>query len=781
MADNGAKTGGKAPVLGTDPWRVAETAFSGDTLGVVESLFALANGYIGTRGTFEEPVTGDVASTEGTYLNGVYLREPIHYDESAYGFATHNNKMILVPNGKAVGLTAGDEAFVHGDSSVEAYARALDMKAGMLSRTTRWRTKAGGALDIASRRIVSLAHNHLMAFEYKVTSVDYAGPVSLTPGLDAGYGGTARAGDPRAGELSIRDCLIEEMAETRTDGALYTHRIKDSDVRVVSAIRFLTDGATVTAVPVEGDRTCGTRLTADLAPGESLTLTVYVWYGHGTDAFALTKTADAELFAAVSGGFAALVAAQAKAYDAFWATADMEVGGAPGVEQGMRFGMFHLCQSAGRNGDSSIGSKGLTGPGYDGHYFWDTEIYIVPFLTYTCPEVARSLLQYRIGKLDEARARAREMAHTKGGLFPWRTIGGEECSSYFPAGTAQYHINAAIAYAALQYLTVTEDWSFVLEGGAELLFETAQLWLDLGHFSERRGGQFCIHEVTGPDEYSAMSDNNFYTNAMARHHLKGAARLAAEMAKRAPDAYAALTARIGLAESDVTDWARAAEKMYLPYDEELQVHAQDDLFLARPKWDFASTPAENYPLLLHYHPLVIYRHQVLKQADVVLADVLLSGAFTEDEKRRDLAYYEPLTTHDSTLSACIYAVANAEVGSRERAYHFFEETYRMDLENRHGNTHYGVHTACMAGSWMGVVMGFAGMRLQGEVLTFKPYLPEGWTHYSFHLLFKGRRLDVRVDAEGARYRVATGAPLVIRHAGTDVTVGADADTVCAAA
>ncbi|TNE60474.1 MAG: glycoside hydrolase family 65 protein [Alphaproteobacteria bacterium] len=761
------KHGTKAPQFAADKWRVEETAFDADSLAVAESLFALANGYVGTRGTFEEKLADGMRSVEGTYLNGVYVREEIHYDESAFGFATHNNKMILVPNGKQIDISAGGEAFVHGASQVENHSRAFDMQAGLLARAQRWRLASGKALDIRTRRIVCLKRQNLMAIDYAVSSVDYTGKVTLSAGLDAGYGGTARGGDPRAGEMSIRHCLIRENAAADAGGSLFRHMVRDSDTRIVTACRHTLSGAVADSQPVIDSHYGGARISFDIEPGQTVTYTKYVWYGHGgaAEGADLEARAVADLAVAEADGFDTLIAEQAEAVAHFWRSADVAISGAPGVEQGMRFNMFHLYQSAGRNGQCSIAAKGLTGPGYDGHYFWDTEIYIVPFLSYTCPEVARSLLEYRAGKLDQARARARQMAHKKGALFPWRTIGGEECSSFFPAGTAQYHINAAIAYAALQYYAVSGDWDFIETSGAELLCETARVWLELGHFSERKGGKFCIHEVTGPDEYSAMADNNFYTNAMARHHLEGAARVAAEMQDRAPDAFGALADRLGLAADEVANWARAAELMHLPYDAALQVHAQDEMFLERPKWDFDGTPADKYPLLLNFHPLVIYRHQVLKQADVVLAMVLLADRFTEDEKRRNLAYYEPLTTHDSTLSACIYAVANAEVGSRERAFDFFEETYRMDLENRHGNTSYGVHTACMAGSWMGLVYGFAGMRLVGGQLSFRPYLPGGWDDFSFHLAFRGRRLKVTVGADTTRYEVVSGPALELMHKG----------------
>ena len=758
-----------APDLKADPWRLIEEGFSPDTLAVSETLFAQANGYLGTRGTFEDALAPGVASVEGTFLNGVYLREEIHYDESAYGFATHNNKMILVPDGKAFRLSVRDDSLVQGESDITGQIRSLDMATGLLERTSVWRPRGGGAILVHTRRFVSMARSGLMVTEYRVTSQGFAGTLTLETGLDAGYGGTDRGGDPRAGALSIRDCL-EDATVSRADGSTYVaHKVHGSDHLVGAAYCLDTDGE-VAAEAVADESYWGQRLVLTLEDGASVSVVKYVGYCDGAlgDAAQLQDQLLAELRAAKVRGFDDLLDEHKSIYADFWAAADIEVEAGDEVQQGMRFNLFHLFQSAGKDGKRALAAKGLTGAGYDGHYFWDTEIYAVPFFVFTRPQVARALLEYRITTLDKARDRARTMAHKRGALFPWRTIGGEECSSYFPAGTGQYHINAAIAYAAIQYVAVTGDEGFWQAGGAELLFETARIWMDLGHFNARKGGQFCITEVTGPDEYTAMADNNLYTNAMAQHHLREAAALAVRLQKISPDIFASVCADIGLVAEEYAAWADAAEKMYLPYDKDLGIYEQCDGFLDKPEWDFANTPAEN-------------RHQVLKQPDVVLAQTLLSDRFSRADKKRNLDYYEPRTTHDSTLSVCIYAVANAEVGDRAKALEFFDETYRMDLDNRHGNTHYGVHIACMAGSWMSMTYGFAGMRFAQGVLSFAPYLPDGWNGYRFTVSVQGCRLGVHVTGARARYELVSGAGLRFEHCGEAVTLAqAESHTVALA-
>jgi alpha,alpha-trehalose phosphorylase len=424
----------------------------------------------------------------------------------------------------------------------------------------------------------------------------------------------------------------------------------------------------------------------------------------------------------------------------------------------------------GRDGRTNIAAKGVTGEGYEGHYFWDTEIYVFPFFLFSRPEIARALLQYRYNGLPKARERARQMAHDKGALYPWRTIAGEECSAYFPAGTAQYHINADVAYSIRLYLLATGDFDFMAEQGAEIVLETARIWTGIGSYD--RKGRFCINEVTGPDEYTALVNNNYYTNAMARMHMTFAADVAERLVAERPDDYARVANAIGLSDAEIKAWRDASAAMFLPYDDDLGIHEQDDSFLSKKPWDFANTPPENYPLLLNYHPLVIYRHQVCKQADVVLALLLLSSQFSLDDKRRDFDFYEGVTTHDSSLSSCIFSIVASEIGYRDKAYAYFMETARLDLDNTHANTQYGVHTAAMAGTWLGVAYGFAGMRLDEAGLRFAPTLPDKWTGYRFKVQVRGTLLEVAVDGSGSDYRLLRGDRLAFAHGGTTIALDA---------
>ena len=354
-------------------------------------------------------------------------------------------------------------------------------------------------------------------------------------------------------------------------------------------------------------------------------------------------------------GFEPLLVAQEQYMDDFWRRSDVRVRDirkdrakrtTVEVQQAIRFNLFHILQASARAEHAGVPAKGLTGQAYEGHYFWDTEIYVLPFLTYTSPRIAKNLLTFRYRMLAQARARAKQLGH-RGALFPWRTIGGEEASAYYAAGTAQYHINADIMHALRQYVQATGDERFLWDCGAEMLVETARLWLDLGFYSQAKGGKFCINAVTGPDEYTAVVNNNAYTNLMAQENLRYAARTVESLRAADPDAYDALVRRTALEPSEVEAWIRAAESMYVPSDEKLEIVLQDDNFLDREPWDFRNTPRDRYPLLLFYHPLNIYRKQVIKQADVILAMFLLGDVFPLEAKKRNFDFYDPLTTGDS--------------------------------------------------------------------------------------------------------------------------------------
>jgi alpha,alpha-trehalose phosphorylase len=756
------------PRFPADPWCLRENAPDPAGHFLNETLFALGNGYIGLRGTAEEGWSGPAGtSLDGTYLNGFYDSEPIQYPETAHALAKTNQFMLNVPNAKGIALWLDDEPFDPLLGTLDAYERTLDLRQGVLERSLRWTSPGGRTIALRSRRLVCFGNKHLLALQVTVTPLNFSGTLRIVSTLDGAVRNLEAGDDPRVGSAVSGASLVLVDASQEGNLSMLEQRTRHSGFTLVSATLTETPAAALASRDaLRLDHAC----TVAAVQGEAVSVTKYAAYHTSRDypAAELRTRSRAVLEQASRDGFDTLAQRQADYLADFWRQADVEIDGDDRLQQGIRFNQYHLLQSVGRDGKTNISAKGVTGEGYEGHYFWDTEIYIFPFFLFNKPEIARALLEYRWAGLESARARARQMSHPKGALYPWRTIAGEECSAYFPAGTAQYHINADIAYSIRQYHDATGDDDWLRAHGAEIVMETARIWTGIGHLD--RHGRFVINEVTGPDEYTALVNNNYYTNVMAQAHLEFAAHVAERLAREFPADHARIVQSMALEPGEVAGWRHAAQHMHLPYDAELRIHEQDDSFLAKKHWDFANTPLENYPLLLNYHPMVIYRHQVCKQADVVLALLLLSSRFGRDDKRRDFDYYEAVTTHDSSLSSCIFAIIAAEVGYADKAYDYFMETARLDLDDTHGNTCHGVHTAAMAGTWMGVVHGFGGMRTDGGEIRFAPTLPRQWRGYRFRIHVRGALLQVSVDAAGTTYRLSEGDSLQFTHHGKPVAL-----------
>ena len=386
------------------------------------------------------------------------------------------------------------------------------------------------------------------------------------------------------------------------------------------------------------------------------------------------------------------------------------------------------------------------------------------------PPVARKLLESRYRMLPNARARARVMGHPKGALFPWRTIDGEECSAYFPGGTAQYHIDGDIAHAVLEYWRFTQDSDFMAHCGAEILVETARLYRDLGFFSEEKEGKFVINCVTGPDEYNVMVNNNTYTNAVAAETMRGAAEAMTLLREQCPDDYARLCTTLDYSEEEAQSCLEAAEKMYYPPARN-GIYPQDDEFLNRKPWPLNSIPPENHPLLMYYHGLVIYRHMVCKQADLILAMTQYGECYTLEEKKKNFAFYDSVTTHDSSLSMATFSILASEIGEVQKAYDYFMSSARLDLDDIHHNTKDGLHMANMAGTVNGIIRGFGGMRIRDGMLCFAPVCPPQWKGYAFRVQFRGRVIQVCVSADSAEYALLQGDPITICAGGGKLALG----------
>ena len=748
-----------------DEWRLVERALpTGEQRHRAETLFGVGNGYLGLRGNDEE---GGQAYEHGTFINGFHETWHIHYPEKAYGFAEVGQTILNLPDAKTIELEVGGERLDLTAADLDDYERVLDMRAGVLERSLVWRTRNGERLRVTTRRMVSFENKHLALMSYTVTPLDAAAELAFRSLVvdrqvhsEADQDAPPAGFDPRRSE-DMSGALQPQRpgvhAVGGADGVAYlAHTTRNSRMGVVAMTAHVPEGATAEPATTTAPREAVSVYRVSAPRGASVTLQKLVAYhdGPASDLEDLVTAAAATLEGAARQGAAALYAQQRAWLDGFWADADVTVAGHPAVQQALRWNLYQLLQAAARADGRGVSAKGVSGSGYSGHYFWDTEIYVLPYFMHTRPEIARNALLLRHAMLPAARRRARTMSEA-GALFPWRTINGEEASAYYPAGTAQYHINADVAYALMKYVTATGDSDFMARHGAEILVETARLWLSLGFFKPSTG-RFHINAVTGPDEYSAVVDDNFYTNVMAAANLAAAADALAELAAADPAAHARRVSELNVQPGEPAEWRHAAESMELPYDAERGIHLQDARWLEREPWDIAGTPPEKRPLLLHFHPLVIYRHQVLKQADLVLALYLQSHRFTLEQKRRDFDYYDPLTTGDSSLSAAVQAILAAEVGYPDLALSHFEEMLYTDLADLHGNTADGVHVASTGGTWQALVGGFGGVRDDDGTVRLDPRLPAGWRALGFVVRSGGAKVRVRVEQGAVTFTLVAG-------------------------
>jgi len=750
-----------ADAFAVEPWSIPERELHLDLLGQTESIFALSNGHIGLRGNLEE---GEPSWSPGTFLNSFYEVRPLPYAESAYGNPEAGQTMINVTDGKVIRLLVDDEPFDVRYGKLVRHERVLDLRDGVLRRDAEWVSPAGQRVRVRSQRLVSFVHRSVAAILYEVEPLGTAARIGVQSELVANGPVHEQTNDPRVA-AALRSALVGEHHTHNKLRATLVHRARVSGGLMAAGMDHVVDGpeGTITAAESEPDLA---RLTVstELARGQRLRIIKFLAYGWSSQRSlpSLRDQVDLALAAAKRAGWDGLVREQRAYLDDVWQRADIELHGDPPLQQAVRFAVFQVVQAAARAELRAIPAKGLTGSGYDGHTFWDMEAYTVPVLIYVAPDAARDVLRWRHATIDLAEARARELG-LNGVTFPWRTIRGQEGSGYWPASTAAFHINADVADAVRRYLAATGDEEFERGPGLELLIGTARLWRSLGHHDARGG--FRIDRVTGPDEYTALCDNNVYTNLMAARNLVTATDVAIRHPARA--------AELGVNEEEIAGWRDAAAAMVVPFDAKLNVTPQCEGFTRLRKWDFTKTQPNDYPLLLHYHNYMLYSSQVVKQADLVFALYTCGDRFDAEQKARDFDYYESITVRDSSLSAAIQAIVAAEVGHPELAYDYLSETAFTDLRDLASNTRDGLHLAALAGAWLAAVAGFGGMRDHGETLSFAPRLPSRLTRLRFGLLYRGQPLRVDIRPHAAQYELLDGKPLEILHYGEPITVTAN--------
>ncbi|WP_424463648.1 glycoside hydrolase family 65 protein [Pseudoclavibacter helvolus] len=737
------------------PWSLglSDLDVDDDQLAHLESVFALSNGHIGWRANLDE---GEPHAVLGTYVNGVFEDHPMPYAEDGYGYPETGQSVVNVQNGQVLRLFVDDEPLDLRRGTVICHEQRLDFRAGTLRRDVEWTSPAGRTVKITSIRLVSLTHRSIAAVRYEVQAVGGAMHVSVQSEIVANEHMPDVHPDER-----VNDQLDEPFEglghHALGNAATLVHRTLRSGISIAVTMDNVVTGTGVETPSVETETSqdlARTTVSVRLADGEAVAVTKYVGHEFSSSLSpeALRDRAEGAVDDARRAGWEQVLADQRAHLDDFWACADVEIDGSPRLQQAARFALFHVYQSAARLEVRSVPGKGLTGAGYQGHTFWDFEGYVLPVLSATAPAAAEQALRWRHSTLDYARERAKQLS-LEGAAFAWRTIDGRESSGYWPASTAAFHVNADIAAAMVHHIRTTGDERFEREVAVDVLVETARLWCSLGRWDD--DGGFHVDGVTGPDEYSALVDDNTYTNLMARLNLRAAAAVA--------ERHHAEAAALGVDDDEITRWVGTADAIVVPFDERRGVHPHAAGSTDLEAWDFPATAANQYPLQEHFPYFQLYRKQVIKQADLVLALYFAHDTFTHEQKKRAFEYSEGLTVRDSSLSASVQSILAAEVGHLQLAADYLAEAATLDLDDLRDNTSQGLHLASLAGIWTAVTAGLGGLRESDAGLKFAPRLPEQLTRIRFGMLVQGRRLHVEIRPESTTYLLSAGDPLRVRH------------------
>lgn len=721
--------------------KMIELGFDRKDILHTESMFSLGNGYLGLRGTYDESDEA-IGMCDGMYINGVFATEPYHHIHAFPGFAKHDEFTVNLSDWRIFDLYIDGEKACFSNGNIQEHQRELDMLNGRIDRRFVFETKTGKRAAVQSCRIVNLKNVNSAQIRYSVTALNFVGEVIVKSLI---VKTTKLNGEYRCSLLSEqdRDGVYSFIQEVDTTGQ-----------QVACAVSHTVYANSKDTIEINDENVYCYEVRAILKNNETLTVDKYAAFACYLDNVDdIENKVRNDVNVNCAKGFEQLRRNQSQQWKEHWENSDIVIEGNPADQQAVRFCLFHLRQQLPVVNQCSIGATGLTGPGYSGKVYWDTEMYLMPYFNYTEPQKQKELLMYRYRCLDKARARAREF-NTVGAMYPWCGIDGEETSVIFEASVAEYHLGSDIAFAIWRYCDSTGDVDYLYNFGAEIVFETAKFIAHRGQFIESRGGKFCINTVCGPDEYACGVSNNMYTNMMAQYHLRYALSIVDDMKENAPERYTCLEQKVGLTKEELELWKQAADRMYYKYNEELGIYEQDDSFIYKDPVDMNFCP-KNVDLRFLYHPLDLWRKQVSKQADIVLLNFIQGDRFSFEEKMRNYDYYESRCNHGSSLSTGIYSIMAAELEKPE-AYEFFRCSAYMDISDFKHNTANGLHMACLGSVWMCVVNGFLGMRHYKNGIMFNPHIPKAWDSYKCRILYKGARIEAEVTKEKVTFVLLSG-------------------------
>ncbi|MCL2599592.1 MAG: family 65 glycosyl hydrolase [Treponema sp.] len=736
-----------------DPWRIIEEGWSKERNLVSESVFSLGNEYMGVRGYAEEGFSqtqaagqppasgGSVESLRGSYFNGIY--EEVDLEKSYKGIVTKTHFMVTAVDWLSTEIRCGGEVLDMALCKIGSFRRVLDMRDGTLRRAFDWHTKSGPTIHLEFTRFLGMETEcrpiktglGFQKISFAVSGGDAEITVVIANSFNTGHG------------WDKRNYWEQEKLEWIDNAAAIQARTKRTGQQVFSGFAWRAgDGARWTKKA--GEKSAGFEIVVPLKAGGKGWIEKSVFNYAAKERGGAAEPVWKHGMAALAAGlptFDSALERQQKYWQAFWEKADIRIEGDPLNQQGIRFCIFQMYQTYhGYDPSNNIGAKGLTGEGYNGHTFWDTETYCLPFYLFSNPMAARNLLEYRYTTLEAAKERAVQL-DCRGACYPVATLNGEEGCNLWQHASLQFQPSTGVAFGIAHYVMVTGDTEFLYGHGVEMLVEISRFLESRGSWNTAGTG-FGFYAVMGPDEFHMMVNHNCYTNYMAKKTFEFTEKTLTELEKTMPEKYSALCEKTGLSGAERKGFASCAEKMIVLYDEGTKLFEQHEGYFSLPHIDIAKIPVTDFPLYHNWSYDRIYRTDMIKQPDVLMFLFLYNQEFTLDAKRKNYEFYEPRTIHESSLSPSIHSIFASELGKPDDAFRFFGFATRMDLDNYNRNTSEGLHTTSIAAAWMNIVYGFGGLRSDGDELVLNPGLPEQWTEYEFRLLYRGAVVRVTVSA-----------------------------------
>lgn len=735
-----------------DEFKIIETSLNKEEMRLSESIMSIGNEYMGMRGNFEEFYSGD--SLEGTYIGGVWFPDKTRVGWWKNGYPDYFGKMINSPNFTGIEIEIDGEQVDLNVENVVDYYRELDMKIGLLTRRFTI-DRQGSKFEINVKRFVSVARKEICAISYSIKSVNKDSRLIIRSFIDSDVKNEDSNYDEKFWQ-------VINKGVSHSGGYLLSKTVDNPfDVERFSLgycmeVDLVGDYKNLDVTSLEKDESVNIVHSLELEKGREVTLykTVAVTTSRDYPEVELISKAQTILEQATSKGFDELLKEHQDIWEKRWKMADVVIKGDVKLQQAIRYNIFQLFSTYyGDDMRLNIGPKGFTGEKYGGATYWDTEAYIIPMYLSVAPQsVTRNLLMYRYKQLDQAYENARRQG-LKGALYPMVTFTGIECHNEWEITFEEIHRNGAIAYAIYNYATYTGDYEYIRDYGLDVLVGISRFWADRVHYN-RKKDVYMIHGVTGPNEYENNINNNWYTNTLAAWTLQFTSLMLKKFSQR--------TGELGIVDGEIDRWKEIIEKMYYPFDEELGIFIQHDTFLDKDLMRVEDLDPSNLPLNKKWSWDRILRSCFIKQADVLQGIYMFSDRYSKIEKKKNYEFYEPMTVHESSLSACIHSILACEIGLGDKAVSMYERTARLDLDNYNSDTDDGLHITSMSGSWLSVVQGFAGMRTTREVLSFNPMVPKGWEGYSFNINYRGRLINVDVSQEDVVFNLLEGESLSIK-------------------